>query len=338
MQRIRIGVIGCGDICITQHVPAILNNSQVHLVAFCDCIPKRVESCATKYQVSAYVDYMEMLHREKMDAVVVATPPWVTPKITMEALSKGLYVLCEKPMALTLAVAEEVAQAEAQSSAYVQLGFTYRHDPLLKQLRTWIEEGRLGGPLMYRLGIYDEILDPVGNPEHYQRIITTMEHGCPSVHDGAHNADFLHLLTSSQVESVEAFGFKSGSEFPCSNYDTSVIRFANGDMAKLEIGWFYPILPYGEFEVLGPRGYASYDRLKRHVLLKTPQGEIRVSDKENWWTLCFRIQLERFVDSVRTRQPCMPGCAEGIYSLSLCKRIENSIRRNNALMLRKEKI
>ncbi len=329
---VRIGVIGCGDIAITQHIPALLRNADVVLAGVCDTVADRVKALSEALKVPAFTDAGRMLRECPMDAIIIATPPWVTPSLTIEALKAGLYVLCEKPMALTVEEAKEVAQAERVSDAHVQLGFTYRHDPLLEQLRHWIAEDRLGHPLFFRLGIFDEIWDPIGNPEHYARLYETMEHGGPSVHDGAHNADFLHFLTGAQVDAVASFGFQSQPVFPCANYDTSVIRFDNGDMAKLEIGWFFPKLPYGEFEVLGPKGYVSYDRLKRFSLLQTAEGEERVSDTENWWALCFKLQLEKFVASIRHGTPCMPGCAEGIYSLSLCKRIEASIQEHRKTM------
>ncbi len=323
---IRIGVIGCGDIAVSQHIPALLKNAGAALAGLCDTVADRVHALSASLDVPAFTDPARMLRECEMDAVIIATPPWVTPALTMEALRAGRYVLCEKPMALTVEEAERMAQAERESCAHVQLGFTYRHDPLLDQLRRWIAEDRLGHPLFFRLGIFDEIWDPTGNPEHYKRLYETMEHGGPSVHDGAHNADFLRFLTGAQVDGVASYGFQSRPEFPCPNYDTSIIRFDNGDMAKLEIGWFFPKLPYGEFEVLGPKGYASYDRLKRFTALQTAEGEERIADDENWWALCFKLQLEKFIASIRAKTPCVPGCAEGIYSLNLCKRIEASIR------------
>lgn len=328
-EAIRIGVIGCGDIALTQHIPAILQCKEADLAGLCDVHGERVRALAAQHGVPGYTDAKAMMRECEMDAVVVATPPWVTPRLTEAALKSGLDVLCEKPMALTLAEARHVAEVERETGRHVQLGFTYRHDPLLEQLRVWIKEDALGHPLVYRLGIYDEIWDPQGHPEHYARLYATMQHGCPSVHDGAHNADFLHFLTGAQVKEVHAFGMQSRSEFPCSNYDTSVIRFENGDLAKLEIGWLYPVLPYGEFEVLGPKGYASYDRRARYVRLTDGRETREKRDTEDWWRLCFKLQLEKFVSSVRLDRPCMPGCEEGIYSLRLCKQIEAEIAKNN---------
>lgn len=331
-KMIRLAVVGCGDIASTRHIPAIHAHPEAQLAALCDSDLEKARRLAAEYDVPIFTtDYKELLEDKAIDAVVVATPPWVTPKITIEFLRAGKDVLCEKPMALSLEAAGEVRDAERETGKHAQVGFTYRHDPLLATLKGWIRDGRLGAPLVFRMGIFDEIWDPEGNPEHYDRIITTMEHGIPSIHDGAHIADFLNFLTDSPVEDVQSFGFKSRAEFPASNYDTSIIHFKNGDMAKVEIGWMYPVFPKGEFEVLGPNGIAVFDRHERYVELTTPEGTERIRHEENWWDACFRIQLDRFLSSIRDGHPFVPGTAEGIYSLGLTKSIEASVRRNRPM-------
>ena len=332
-EAIRLAVIGCGDIAVTRHIPTILENSDVKLVALCDREIDRARELAVACGVTTITDdYRKLLDDQTIQAVIVATPPWVTPFITIDFLRAGKQVLCEKPMALDAETARQVARTEAETGKRVQVGFTYRHDPLLETLRSWIQEGRLGSPLIYRLGIFDEVWDPEGNPEHYQRIFKTMEHGIPSVHDGAHIADFLNLLSNSPVKRVESFGMKSREEFPSSNYDTSIIWFENGDMAKLEIGWFFPVFPKGEFEVLGPKGIAVFDRIQRYVELTTIEGNEKVVHEDDWWEMCFSIQLRKFVEGIRTNRPFVPGTREGIYSLSLTKAIEDSMKRNSSGM------
>lgn len=330
-EVIRLAVIGCGDIAVTRHIPTIVKNPEVELAALCDTDIERAKQTADTRGVEVFTDdYRKLLTDDSVSAAVVATPPWATPTITMDFLRAGKHVLCEKPMALDTEIAKQVANTEKETGRRVQVGFTYRHDPLLDKLRSWIREGKLGSPLVFRLGIFDEIWDPTGNPEHYERIYKTMEHGIPSIHDGAHIADFLNLLADSPVESVQAFGMKSREEFPTSNYDTSVIRFKNGDMAKVEIGWLFPVFPNGEFEILGPKGIAVFDRFERFVELTTSAGSEKIVYEEDWWESCFRIQLDKFVIGIRTGQPFMPGTKEGIYSLSLTKAIESAIARDKS--------
>lgn len=327
-EAIGIGVIGCGDIAAMRHIPTIAGFPGVRLAALCDADINRARQLAADYEVPlAVADYKQLLQLDEVDAVVIATPPWITPYIAIDCLHAGRHVLCEKPMAVDVATANKVREVELATGKRVQVGFTYRHGLLLETLRGWIADGRLGAPLVFRIGVFDETWDPEGSPEHYARIYRTMQHGSPSIHDGAHVADFLHFLTGSTVVGVEALGFKSREEFPSSNYDLAIVRFANGDLAKVEIGWFFPVFPTGEFEVLGPRGIAIFDRTAQFVRLQTDKGVETVTLDEDWGQSCFRIQLDRFIAGIRLDRPFVPGTAEGIASLSLTKAIEAAIAR-----------
>ncbi len=328
MKTFRIGLIGCGDIAEERHIPTLLQTPRAEIACVCDTCQEKVDAIQRKFQIArGCTNYKEILSDESIDAVVVATPPWITPKITVEALESGKHVLCEKPMAVEISEAERVAEVERRTGKKVMMGFTYRNDPLLQRMRTWIAQGKIGSPVFYRMGFFDEVWNPVGNPAHYEKIDQTMKHGCPSVHDGAHGADFLNLLTdASPVKAVHAFGLKSRPEFATSNYDISIIDFENGDRAKLEIGWFYPAFPYGEFEAVGPEGTIEYDRFKRYVRLKHREEIEEVRDDLDWWADCFRLMYERFFDSSEFDRPCMPGTAEGLYSLKLTKQIEAEMK------------
>jgi predicted dehydrogenase len=165
-QVYGLGVIGCGDIATTQHLPALVAAPRVRLAAVCDADEGRARAAAQRFGAPRHAtDYRAVLDDPLVDAVVVATPPWVTPRLTMEALRAGKDVLCEKPMATSLPVAREVAAVERETGGLVQVGFTYRHGPLMEALRGWIAAGRLGRPLALRVGIFDELYDPQGHPE-----------------------------------------------------------------------------------------------------------------------------------------------------------------------------
>jgi hypothetical protein len=100
--------------------------------------------------------------------------------------------------------------------------------------------------------------------------------------------------------------------------NAALIEFASGDRARLEIGWLYPHFPRGEFEVLGPRGLAVFDRPARESVLVTGSLRERVGLEEDWVRSCFRIQLESFVAALDERRRPVPGTVEGIASLDLC--------------------
>lgn len=325
-KPLQVGVIGCGDIAVTQHLPAIVASNQVVLRAVCDKDRRRAESCATRYGAEhVSTDYTEVLADDAIEAVIIATPPWVTPTITMEALEAGKHVLCEKPMALDVATARDVVETEARTGKKVQVGFIFRHLPVLKALKEWVDSGQLGHPLVYRIGIFDETWDPVHEPEHHQRIMETMRHGSPMIHDGAHMVDLIHYFTGSTVTEINALGLRSQPEYPATNYDVALLQMENGDAVKLEVGWFYPRLPDGEFEVLGPNGMATYDLPRGEVRLLAGSVTHSIAVEGAWQPVAFAAQLAAFVRSIRLDLPCAPGSTDGLRSLQITLQVKAAI-------------
>lgn len=321
-----LAVVGCGDVAMTRHLPAIAGNEDVRLVASCDRDLARAEAAASIGGGYAATDLEAVLADPDVEAVIVCTPPWVTPRITCDALRAGKDVLAEKPMALTLDDARLVRQVEQETGHLVQIGFVMRHGPIFGALRRWIAEGRLSTPLDFRISVFDEAWDPVGNPEHYQRILATLGHGAPCIHDGAHTMDHLrYLLDGDRPVRLTAWGRKTRPEFPRPNLNGAVIDFASGHQARVEIGWFLPEFPPSEWTIVGPDGMAWFDPVTHEAHLSCASGCETVTSPEDWFVSCFRHQLAAFVEATRTRQPPRPGTIDGIASLELTQLFERGM-------------
>lgn len=325
-RPIALAVIGCGDVATQRHLPTIQANPAVRLAAVCDTVADRADDAAARFGADqAVTDPGAVFAGDAIDAVIIATPPWVTPALTIAALRAGKDVLCEKPMALTLAEAQAVREAERQSDRFVQVGFVLRHGPMFGTLRRWIAEGRLGSPLSLRIGVFDETYDPEGAPEHYRRIMATLAHGAPCIHDGAHTMDHLHYLLAARAARIVGWSRTTRSEFPRPNYNGALIEFAGGHEARVEIGWFLPAFPPGEWNIIGPKGMATFHQSEGMVALESEAGTERVTLDEEWIPSCFQHQLDTFVQAVRTRTPSEPGSRAGIESLALCLAFERAL-------------
>ena len=333
-QPIGLAVIGCGDVATQRHLPAILANRDVRLIATCDADLDRARSAQQRFRAAyATGDADTVLADPGVDAVVIATPPWVTPELTIRALRHGKDALAEKPMALDRATAARVVAAEHDGDRFVQIGFVMRHGPMFGTLRRWIDEGALGSPLVVRIGIFDEVYDPEHQPEHLRRMLATLDHGAPCVHEGAHTMDHLHYLLGAHAAQIASWGTTTRPEFAAPNYNAAHITFPGGHVARVEIGWLYPAFPTFEWTILGPNGVASFDLGERRVTLKTATREERVclEDGEDCFESCFRIQLEAFVEGIRTRRPTGPSARDGYDSLVLCEAFADGLERDYAL-------
>ena len=92
MDKVRIGIIGCGGIANGKHLPALKRNKYVEMVAFCDIVAERAEKAAAEYGTEgakSYTDYKDLLADDSIDAVHVLTPNREHSFITVDALHAG---------------------------------------------------------------------------------------------------------------------------------------------------------------------------------------------------------------------------------------------------------
>ena len=148
MSKLKIGVIGCGGIANGKHLQALSRQSdRVELVAFCDIIVERAEQAAKTYGVEGakvYADYHDLLEDKSIDVVHVCTPNRSHCEISVAALEAGKHVMCEKPMAKTVADARKMLDAAKKSGKKLTIGYQNRFRPDSQMMKRYVERGDLG--------------------------------------------------------------------------------------------------------------------------------------------------------------------------------------------------
>lgn len=147
MDKVRIGIIGCGGIANGKHMPSLSKLPDVEMIAFCDIVVERAEKAAREYGVDGakvYEDYHELLAREDIDVVHVLTPNREHSQITVDALHAGKHVMCEKPMAINTAEAKRMLDAAKETGKKLTIGYQSRFRPDSMYLKKACEAGELG--------------------------------------------------------------------------------------------------------------------------------------------------------------------------------------------------
>ena len=132
MDKVRIGIIGCGGIANGKHMPSLKKLADVEMVAFCDIIVERAEKAAKEYGVEGakvYTDYHDLIARDDIDVVHVLTPNREHSQITVDALNAGKHVMCEKPMAINSAEAKRMLDAAKATGKKLTIGYQSRFPP-----------------------------------------------------------------------------------------------------------------------------------------------------------------------------------------------------------------
>ena len=129
MKNYNIALVGCGTISFN-HLTALSKLDYVKVVALCDIKPERAEARRAEFGLSAkiYTDYYEMLEKEKLDAVHIATPHYLHMPMTVAALERDIYVCLEKPICINREEIKILLEAEKKSRASVAVSFQTRYN------------------------------------------------------------------------------------------------------------------------------------------------------------------------------------------------------------------
>jgi predicted dehydrogenase len=139
-QRLRVGVLGAGQVAQAAHFESCTKARNADLSAICDVADDlRARLAVTHGVARTYADYDHMLADSNIDAVIVATADAFHVNASIRALEAGKHVLCEKPVGLTVEEVEELRQAVLKSGKIFQVGHMKRFDAGLQSAKAFIE-------------------------------------------------------------------------------------------------------------------------------------------------------------------------------------------------------
>jgi predicted dehydrogenase len=152
MDIVRFGIVGTGGMGNghAHNMPAI---PEVRLTAVCDTNPEALQAAMDDYEVSGFGTHAALLDSGLVDAILIATPHYFHPPIAIDAMRRGIHVISEKPMAVTVSAADEMIEVAEETGVVFGVMFQQRTLPISQAAKKLVEEGRLG-PL-YRTLLID---------------------------------------------------------------------------------------------------------------------------------------------------------------------------------------
>ena len=251
-RKFRIGIIGCGGIANSKHMPSLTRQPNAELVAFCDIIEERAQKACAEYGAEGakvYTDYKELLKDETIDIVHVCTPNREHSFITVDALEAGKHVMCEKPMAINGEEAQKMLDAAKRTGKKLSIGYQNRYRPDSWYLKRACEADELGE-------IYYAKAHAVrrrGVPTWGVFIDEYEQGGGPLIDIGTHALDLTLWMMDNykpkmvvgttykklgdQTETANAWGDWDPKEFTVEDSAFGFITMENGATIVLESAW-----------------------------------------------------------------------------------------------------
>jgi len=144
MSDLKIVVVGAGFAGRVVHLPGYRAN-MVPVAAICDQVKERAQALADLFKVpKVYTDWRQMIEQEQPDIVSVCLPNVLHREVTIAALEAGAHVLCEKPLATSVAEAHEMFDAARKAGRVLMAAQHFRFEPAAQAIKRVVDSGALG--------------------------------------------------------------------------------------------------------------------------------------------------------------------------------------------------
>jgi predicted dehydrogenase len=163
------------------------------LVAICDPSEASLHAAGDRFGVAErYADYRELIRRDDVDVVTIATPNSSHEEISVAALAAGKHVLCEKPLALSYAGARRMEEAARRAGKKTSVNFRYRWVPSARYMKELVESGEVGDVHQLFMNYFNAAVQDPGQPIRWRQ--TRAEGGGILADIGSHMIDLAHWL------------------------------------------------------------------------------------------------------------------------------------------------
>lgn len=234
---LKYALIGCGRIA-KNHMQAYKENSEeIKLGGVCDIVADNMENLLEQSNVELstprYIDYIELLEKEKPDFVAIATESGKHAQIAIDCMERGVHVIVEKPFALSMQDAYKMLKVQKKNQVVLYPCHQNRFNKSIQKLRQAVEDGRFGKLLHGTAHIRWN-----RNQDYYTQAPwrgTWEQDGGALMNQCIHNIDLLRWMMGNEVEEVFAYTDRLEHGYiDAEDLGLALVKFSNGSYGVIE--------------------------------------------------------------------------------------------------------
>ena len=265
----RVGIIGAGiyGTNMLKAYSAAHRMGKIELVSLAEINEDVLKEQEKRFNVKGYIDYKDMLDKEHLDAVAIVTPDHLHHEITLEAASRGVHILVQKPLDTSTKGGQEMVDCANKNNVMLYVDFHKRFDPGHIQLKNDIKSGKIGKVQYGYVWMEDKIVVPSVWFKKWA------QYSSPAWFIGIHFYDLIYWLLESEPKRIYATAIKDKLlSMGIDTYDSvqAKIEFENGATFSVDASWILPesftaIVNQG-IRVVGSKGVSEVDSEYRGIL------------------------------------------------------------------------
>ncbi len=346
-RPLRVGVLGVGFGSVV-HIPGFLSEGWEVPIVW-SRRPERAREAAAKHGIGAVAeDWRDVIARDDLDAIAVATPPLAHAGMTLAALEAGKHVLCEKPFALDVSQAKAMRNLARRKRLVGMVAHEFRYAPQRAQIKDLLAEGRIGTPQLVTAELFLGRASPAAPPP----VGATVAEGAGFLGGlGSHFIDGLRHWFG-DVESVTGTTAALRPDRTDSNGNvvqvdvddtfTCTLRFASGVLATLTASSAVAPGSGGRIMISGtegvlvatqrgpnpePDGVVLFGRSTDRGLEELPMPERYrpFDDDRDHRLMAFRLLVREFARGIREGAAVTPNFDDGVG----CQAVLDAVRQSS---------
>ncbi len=332
-RKIRYAIVGLGWIAQEDVMPSFANTPNSEMTALVSNDSEKLSTLSKQYGIQhlySYDEYEECLNSGEIDAVYIALPNHLHRDFAVKAAEAGIHVLCEKPMAVSVAECEEMIQAAKESHVKLMIAYRLHFDRSTLEAINTVQSGQIGEPRIFNSVFTQPVAD--GNV----RVEEPIDRGGGTVYDmGVYCINAARYLFGAEPIEVIALSANNG-ELRFEKIDemtSAILKFPDERLATFTSG--FGTSSVSTLQVIGTKGdlkmqsaYSLQGELKHEITIEqeTQARSFKAGDQ-------FGAEILYFSDCILTGREPEPSGEEGLADIRIISAIYESAKTGQPVKL-----
>jgi predicted dehydrogenase len=316
-ESVAFGLIGAGGIA-QSYLQVFAGLKEARIAAVADVRLDAAASAGEALGCEAFSSWEELAKRAKLDAVLICTPPATHAEIAMSFLSRGIAVLCEKPFAVDLAAARELAAASESAGTLLTMASKFRYVQDVIRAKSILTSGILGDIILF-----ENVFASRAKMSNRWNSDPALSGGGVLIDNGTHSVDIIRYFLGPIAEVLAVEG-KRVQTLSVEDTVQLFVRAASGARGTIDLSWSLDKERDSYIEIYGSNGT---------VRVGWKESKFRQATSHDWVVFgsgydkigAMRAQVENFCRALRGREPLLITVEDAIASVAAIEHAYRSL-------------
>ena len=320
MKKLKFALIGTGGIAQT-YAQAFQESDCCNLVAVADVRKESADAFAEPFDAASFTDYKDLAENSEFDAVIISTPPNLHPEIAMYFMRKGIHVLCEKPLCLTVSEAKQMIECAAETGVKFTMASKFRYVEDSIKAKSLLASGILGKIIQFENAFTAKVdMSSRWNSD------VSISGGGVLMDNGTHSVDIIRYFLG-KIEEVLAVEAGKINGLKVDENVKMLAKTKSGITASVDLTWGINKELPNFISIYGTNGSLHIGwRESKYKLNSNPDWTIfgKGYDKVQ----AFRSKIDNFASAIRGTEELLITPADALASVEVIEAAYKSLNQN----------